>query len=347
VVARGAVNSKGALCGVFNALDTIRQIDEIPLNLIFALEGEEEIGSPQFEGFIRAHKEELKGEGAVDFDFSQDSRGKVAMHLGLKGIVYMDLICRGGIKGGPSGTSIHGSVSAWVSSPAWRLVHALSSLTDKKEKIVIPDFYENVAPMSREDLGLLKKLAGELDEKAFLREMKSLCFKYDRHGIDLLKMGLYLPVVNINGISAGYSGPGTKTILPRRASAKIDIRFGPNMEPGEVIEKFRHFLRAQGFDDIEVRIRDSYTWSKTRFSENILQRLLQSYRYHGLEPQVWPIATWAAPYFVFSRILKLPVAAGGLGHGGRQHVANEFMTVQGLRDFEKFVATFLYLASKG
>ena len=119
IIARGAVNSKGALCGLFNALKTIKEVDRIPLNLIFTIEGEEEIGSPQFERFIQDHRQELNGDGAVDFDFSQDSRGKVAMHLGLKGIVYMDLICRGGKAGGPVESSQHGSVSAWISSPAW------------------------------------------------------------------------------------------------------------------------------------------------------------------------------------------------------------------------------------
>ncbi len=343
VVARGAVNSKGALCGLFNVLKTIYEKDEIPLNLIFTIEGEEEIGSPQFEDFIRHHRQALKGDGVADFDFSEDSKGKVSMHLGLKGIVCLDFICRGGKKGGPMETSLHGSVSAWISSPVWRLIHALSSLTDNKENIMIPDFYENGAPPSKDDLNLLKKLAKSFDEKAFLKEMKSLCFKYDRHGLDLLKRGLYFPVININGFHAGYGGPGTKTILPRRATAKIDIRFGPKMEPEEVIEKIKRYLGEQGFDDIESKVRDSYSWSKTEFTEPIVQKMLQAYRIYGLEPEVWPIATWAAPYFVFSRILKLPVVSGGLGHGGRQHVANEYMTVKGLRDFEKFVATFLYL----
>ena len=342
VVARGAVNSKGALCGVFNALKTIKEKDEIPLNIIFTIEGEEEIGSPQFEKFIRANRSAIKGDGVVDFDFSQDSRGKVSIHLGLKGIVYMDLICRGGAKGGPSATSVHGSQSAWISSPVWRLIHALSSLADKKENINIPKFYENVSPVSKVDLGLLKNLEKIFDEKAFLKEMKSLCFKYDRHGIDLLKRGLYLPVININGIHAGYDGSGTKTILPRKATAKIDIRFGPNMEPDEVIDKFQRHLLEQGFDDIEVHVRDNYTWSKTDPSEPIVQTALQAYRVHQLEPEVWPIAVWAAPYFVFSRVLNLPVVPAGLGHGGRQHVANEYMTVKGLRDLEKFVTTFVY-----
>jgi acetylornithine deacetylase/succinyl-diaminopimelate desuccinylase-like protein len=345
VIARGAVNSKGALCGVFNTLRRIREVDAIPINLIFTIEGEEEIGSPNFEKFIRAHSGELQGEGVVDFDFSQDSTGNVAMHLGLKGIVYLDLVCRGGANGGPHEVSVHGSVSAWVSSPVWRLLHALGSLTDGRERILIERFYENVARPSRKDAIILRKLARRFDERAFLKEMKSLTFKYDRHGIDLLKKGLYSPIININGFNAGYSGPGTKTILPREATAKIDIRFGPNMEPDEVVEKFRKHLADRGFDDIEVVVRDSYTWSKTDASKAIVGKMIKAYRHHDVGPEVWPIATWAAPYFVFSRILRLPVVSGGLGHGGRQHVPNEYMTVKGLRDFEKFVATFLYLSA--
>ncbi len=339
----GAVNSKGALCGLLNVLKTIKQEAEIPVNIIFIIEGEDEVGSPQLEDFILSHQQELNGDGVVGFDFSQDTSGKVSMHLGLKGIVYLDLICRGGKRGGPAETSLHGSVSAWISSPVWRLIYALGSLTDGKENIKIPGLYDNVKPPGREDLKFLRKLQKSFDEKAFLKEMKSLCFKYDRHGIDLLKKGLYSPIINIEGFHAGYDGSGTKTVLPRRATAKVDIRFGPKMEPGEVKEKFTSYLLGQGFDDIEIRVRDSYTWSKTDFSEAIVQQMIRSCRLHGIEPEVWPIATWAAPYFVFSRILSLPVVSGGLGHGGRQHVANEYMTVKGLRDFEMFVAIFLYL----
>jgi len=342
IIARGAVNSKGALCGLFNVLKTMAERDVIPLNLVFAIEGEEEIGSPQFESFIHAHRPWMKGEGVVDFDFSQDTTGNVSMHLGLKGIVYMDLVCRGGKKGGPTTTTVHGSASAWIASPVWRLIQALSLLTDRKENITIPGFYDNVVGPDKSDLALLKKLEKVFNAKVFLKEMKSLCFKYNRQGIDLLKKGLYSPIINVNGFHAGYGGSGTKTVLPRKATAKIDIRFGPFMEPDEVVSKFTRYLSEKGFDDIEVNVRDSYTWSKTHVSAPLVQQMIRAYQQHKVSPEVWPIATWAAPYFVFSRILRLPVVSGGMGHGGRQHAANEYMTVAGLKEFEKFVATFLY-----
>jgi len=203
-------------------------------------------------------------------------------------------------------------------------------------------FYDNVALPRKVDEDLLERLKDNFDEKAFLKEMKALCFKYRGKGVELLKKGLYEPIMNIDGIHAGYYGKGTKTVLPRSASAKIDIRFGPNMEPQEVIEKFRKHLIKHGYDDIEVTVRDNYTWSKTDANEEIVRTFIEAYRTHHRDPEVWPMATWAAPYFVFSRILRLPVVSGGLGHGGKQHNPDEYMTVEGLRDFEKFVATFLY-----
>jgi acetylornithine deacetylase/succinyl-diaminopimelate desuccinylase-like protein len=345
VIARGAVNSKGALAGLFNALRSIVKLDRLPLNIIFTIEGEEEIGSPHFESFIREHRDELKGVGAVDFDFYEESKKEVTLHLGLKGIVYLDLTCRGGKKGGPT-ESLHSSVSAWISSPVWRLVHALGTLVDDTERINIEGFYDNVSLPSELDLHLLKNLKETFAEKAFLKEMKALCFKYSVEGVELLKKGLYEPIINVDGIHAGYHGKGTKTVLPRSASAKLDIRFGPNMEPEEVIEKFKKHLIQKGYDDIEVTVRDNYTWSKTDFNEEIVQKFIATYRDHNRNPKIWPMATWTAPYFVFSRILRLPVVSGGLGHGGRQHNPDEYMTVEGLRDFEKFVTTFLYKLSE-
>jgi len=202
VIARGAVNSKGALAGLFNALRSIKEVDRIPLNLIFTIEGEEEIGSPHFKPFIRDHRDELRSVvGAVDFDFYEESNKKVSLHLGLKGIVYLDLTCKGGRKGGPM-ESLHSSASAWISSPVWRLIHALTTLVEETETITIEGFYDNVALPSKVDIELLEKLKDTFDEKAFLKEMKALWFKYRLKGVELLKKGLFEPIINIDGIHA-------------------------------------------------------------------------------------------------------------------------------------------------
>lgn len=343
VIARGAVNSKGALAGVMNVFSTMAGLHLLPVNLIFVIEGEEEIGSPNLLSCIAQHADLLQSaDGVVDFDFSEDARGKVAMHLGLKGIVYLDLILEGGKKSGSQFAELHSSVGAWIRSPVWRLVHALASLVEPSEKIKVDRFYENVARPSRKDLGILRELEKVFDPVAFLKEMKSLSFKTERRGIELLKMGLYQPVINIDGIHAGYTGPGTKTVLPRTASAKIDIRFGPNMEVAEVVDKIQRHFKKLGYDDLQIRVRDNYPWSKTDPEDPLVKTMISAYRAHGLKPQVWPLATWAAPYFGFSRLLGLPVVAGGLGHGGHAHARNEYFVVEGLRRFEKYVATFLY-----
>ncbi len=341
IVCRGAVNSKGALMGLFNALRTIREVDALPLDLMFTIDGEEEIGSPSFEPFVREHRDELQGIGVADFDFSENPDHSVALHLGLKGIVYLELKCRGGKRGGPDEQQ-HSSASAWISSPVWRLVHALSHLVDENERILVEGFYDRVARISARDWELLEQLEPVFDSKAFLREIKAHRFKYRITGADLLGRGLYSPIINIDGIHAGHTGPGTKTILPRVATAKVDIRFGPNLEPEDVIEMVREHLAKRGFDDIEIVVKEAYTWSKTDVDDPLVQRLIASYQLHGRKPQVWPMATWAAPYFVFSRILKLPVVSGGLGYGNRPHSPDEYMTIEGLREFEKFVVTFLY-----
>ena len=343
VIARGAVNSKGALAGVMNVLTTMAHSDLLPINLIFVIEGEEEIGSPNLPPCIAQHADLLRSaDGVVDFDFSEDTRGKVSMHLGLKGIVYLDLTLQGGKESGSQFEELHSSVSAWIRSPVWRMVHALASLVDRSEKIKVEGFYENVAKPSRKDLALLRKLEKVFDPEAFLKEMKSLSFKTTRRGIQLLKTGLYQPVININGIHAGYTGPATKTVLPRTALAKIDIRFGPNMEGDEVVEKIKRHFTKLGYDDLQIQVRDNYPWSKTDPDDPLVKTMISAYRAHGLKPQVWPLATWAAPYFAFSRSLGLPVVAGGLGHGGHAHARNEYFVVEGLRRFEKFMATFLY-----
>lgn len=341
IFARGAVNSKGSLASLFNVLKEMKNNDEIPVNLIFTIEGEEELGSPHFAAFIEKHKGELKADACIDFDFSENTDKKVTMQLGVKGIITFDLVVKGGRIGGPAEKEVHSADSAWISSPVWRMVQFLSTLVDKKEKVLIDGFYENVLIPPKEDLELLEKLAKTFDENTILREVKSLRFKYDSHGAELLQKYLYLPTLNITGISSGYTGPGQKSVLPYKARAKMEMRLVPKQSPEEILEKFKKHMTKHGCDDMVIEDLFAYPWSKTSVKAEIAQDMIKAYRILRHEPEIWPLGAWSAPYYVFSNVLNLPFVRGGLGAGDGEHSANEHCTVSGIKDFEKFVVVFL------
>ncbi len=349
IVSRGAINTKAPLRAFFNACKAILDVEgKLPVNLIFAIEGEEEIGSVHLPDFVKRYERELSKADAMYFPIpSQDIKGKVIMQLGVKGIIYMELICRGGGWGGPAERSIHSANAAWVDSPVWRLLWALSSMKAPDGRILIEGFYDDVSPPSPEEEELLEKLAETFDEEAVKRELGVIKFMEDLHGMELCKRYLYSPTLNVDGIISGYVGPGTKTVLPHEARAKIDIRLVPQMKTEDVIAKFKRHLERHGFGDIIVKVHDCYPWSQVSVKEEVVQAMIRSYRRHGYEPEIWPRAGGSAPFYLFNQPpLNLPYVDGGLGHGSRAHSPNEYVVVEGLRDFEKSIATFLYEFSR-
>jgi acetylornithine deacetylase/succinyl-diaminopimelate desuccinylase-like protein len=358
LVARGAINTKGELGAFLNACESIKAVgEEIPLNLIFVAEGEEELGSRHLPEFINKYMDKLKEADAVFFPTAdQDEKGKVQMTLGVKGIVYFELELNGKSWGyGPTEFAIHGSNKAWVDSPALRMIQALSTLTTKDgNKVLVKGFYENVAPPSPEDLELIEKLEKTFDEETIKKEMKVERFINDVHGKEALLKYLYSPTLNIDGIWSGYTGPGTKTVLPHKITAKIDVRLVPNMTVEEVIPKIRRHLDENGFREIKiVQLEEGYRWAKTSIREPAAQAILKTYREFGYEPEIWPHMAGSAPFCMFNREpLNLPFVMGGLGHGARAHAPNEYLVVEeggptgGLKTLEKSYATILDNLSK-
>lgn len=344
IVNRGAMNQKGPLGSFFNALFAMKAATgELPLNVKFLIEGEEELGSRNLPEVVERHKEELSADAAFFAFLSQDQAGKVLMYLGVKGILFMELTCRGGDWGGPTTRAVHGSNAVWFANPAWRLTQALASMiTPDQKHILIDGFYDEVAPPSAHDEELLARLAATLDPADQLRQNEVRRFKYDLSGVDLLRKYLYQPTLNIDGLISGHTAEGTKTIIPHEARAKIDIRMVPRMDPALTIERVRAHLKRHGFDEIEVQVEDAYKWSKSEISDAPVRALIRTYHELGYEPEIWPHLAGSAPFYLFTDVLEIPVALGGLGHGGRVHSPNEFATVGGLKDHEKSIALFVY-----
>jgi len=358
LVARGAINTKGELRAFLNACESIKTVGEkIPVNLMFVAEGEEELGSRHLPEFIAKYENELKKADAVFFPSAdQNQKGKVMIELGVKGIVYFELELDGKTWGyGPTKFDIHGSNKAWVDSPAWRMVQALSTMTSKDgNKVLIDGFYDNALPPSKEDLELLKKLEKTFDEDSEKDLMKVERFIGNVHGREALLKYLYSPTLNINGIWGGYIGPGTKTVLPYKITAKVDVRLVPNMTVEEVIPRIRRHLDKHGFQEVKIlELEEGYGWAKTSVKEPSTQAVIKTYQEFGYESEIWPHIAGSAPFCMFNREpLNLPFVIGGLGHGGRAHSPNEYLVVQeegptgGLCTLEKSYVAILDNLSK-
>ena len=345
LVNRGIYNSKGPLIGVFNALQSFRATGEpYPVNLKFMVEGEEEMGSRNLPGFVETYKDRLQADYAFFGFYAQDVKGKVVMHLGVKGILFMELIARGGDWGGPTTRGIHGSNAVWFHSPTWALLQALTSMfTPDQKHILIDGFYDDIVSPSAEDEELLLRLAETFSPETQLEENDVRRFKYNLAGADLMRKYLYQPTLNIDGIISGHTAEGTKTLLPHEARAKVDIRMVPDMHPERMLQLFKDHLARHGYaDKVEVAVEDAYPPAKIRLGGNpAAEALLKTYRDLGYEPEIWPHLAGSAPFYLFTEVLDIPTAMGGLGHGARAHSPNEYVTLEGMKEYEKSVAAFL------
>jgi acetylornithine deacetylase/succinyl-diaminopimelate desuccinylase-like protein len=342
VIARGAVNTKGPLAAFLTTLDAIRQVEgKLPVNLIFAIEGEEEFGSRNFPAFAEQYKERLQKADAMFFPFFYcDQAGTPMVTLGTKGLCYFELVARGGDWGGPTTRAIHGCYAAWINNPNWRLINALACLKNGAEEIQVEGLYDDVLPPDADDEKLLEDLLPFKDDELFLELNEVKRFKYGWQGVELFRHLYFDPTLNVNGLVSGFTEEGTKTLVPHEALAKVDIRMVPNMEPAKVAALVRAHLDKHGFSDIELRMKNLYPWSKVSVRETVVQALLATYEQLGRKPEVVPLNPGSAPYYVFQRTLGMPYIAGGLGHGSRQHSSNEYCTVAGILDFQKSVVAF-------
>lgn len=342
IVSRGIYNTKGPLRGFLNALSAIRQVDELPVNLKFLIEGEEELGSKHLPDFVAQHKDMLNCDAMFFPWFALNRRGRPITYLGAKGMIQCEVVWQGGDWGGPRTKGIHSSYGAWIASPLWKLVHTLASLVGEDEVVRVEGFYDEVRGPTAEDEELLADLEGVFDEATVLEETNVARFKYDSRGAALLRRYLFSPMINIDGLLAGHIGPGVKTVIGHKALAKIDIRLVPDMTLEGTLEKVRDHLQHHGFGDCHLEAVAGYEWSRTSVRAEVVQALHESYRGLGYEPEIWPSIGGSAPFYLFTKELGFPLVMGGLCHGGGAHGPNEYAVVGQLELFEKSMVAFLY-----
>ncbi|TDK25061.1 M20/M25/M40 family metallo-hydrolase [Luteimonas aestuarii] len=358
LMARGATNQKGPQRAFLNALDAmIATTGTLPVNLYVVAEGEEELGSPNFGDVIAPWRERLRQADGAFFPMNiQTPDGKASLNLGVKGIVYFEMEAKGGEWGGPSKAEVHGSLKALVDSPTLRLVQAIASMTTPDgNTIVIPGYYDAVTAPTAEQQRLVNALARDADDAAMQRAFAVSRWIGGMEGREAIVRNLFDPTFNVDGLWSGYTGEGVKTILPHMATAKVDSRLPPGLEPDDAYRMIRSHLDANGFNEIEIRPMSGYPAASTSVEAPLVQALLGVFNKYGVQTRVSPWLAGSAPFYQFTRTLGLPFVFGGLGHGSGAHAPDEYMLIHpaegvgaaGLADIEKSYVDILHALADG
>jgi len=333
VVGRGAVNQKGPETAFLAALHALRGAGRtLPVNLVLVAEGEEEIGSPHIAQLVRRPEVQAalsRCTGVFMPAASQDPDGIVTLSLGAKGIVELELVSSGETWGRGPAKDIHSSLKAMVDSPAWHLVKALDTLVSADGNTITIDGYPKPRPIGDEERAMIAEACQRRSEA---QAMKLYGVK---HWIDDLPWEAAnerlesQPTVNIEGLVAGYTGPGGKTILPHRAAAKLDLRLVPDMHMADAVAALKAHLVKHGFGDLEVNVTGGYDPTSTAASAPLIQAQIAVLERAGIHPVLWPRTAGSYPGYVFTGApLSLPSGHFGLGHGSGAHAPDEYYVIE-------------------
>ena len=355
IVGRGAINQKGPEAAFLAALHAFRAAGKkLPVNLVLVAEGEEEIASPHFHQIAQAPEVFAalrKCEGIIIPTAWQAANGAVQINLGSKGPMEFQLIASGEKWGrGPRG-DIHSSQHAHVDSPTWHLVQALNTLVGPDGHTpTIDGWFDNVRSLTARERQLIAETARNSSEAEAKNAMGVKVWINDEPWQTSLERLASQPTVNIQGLVAGYTGQGGKTVLPGRAEAKLECRLVPNQTFKEAEAKLRAHLQKRGFGDIEVNVSGGYDPTETAENSRVIRAQQAVYNRAGAPQTLYPRNAGSWPGSMFTQP-PVSLAAGqfGLGHGSGAHAPNEYFVIEssnpkvaGLAGSTMGFADFLY-----
>lgn len=336
---RGVSDDKGHLVARLHALDAILAADgELPCNVKFIIEGEEEASSAHLHDFVRSNKQRLAADACLWEFGGVDHREVPMQYLGLRGICYVELTVE------TASIDVHSGLGGSIfPNAAWRLVWALQSLKGPDERIRIPGFYDAVREPSARDRELMAALPETSEEykhrygiKGFIQGLTG--------GVELRIAEVFRPTCTICGLSAGYEGEGSKTVLPARAMAKVDFRLVPDQHPEDILGKLRTHLDAEGFEDVRIEYLGGEPPARTDPDDPFIKTVVDTAEEVYETPmQVTPLVGGSGPSHAFVHDLGLPVATAGLGYPDtRAHAPNENIRLDLYLKHARHVARILY-----
>ncbi|HEY3268421.1 MAG TPA: M20/M25/M40 family metallo-hydrolase [Armatimonadota bacterium] len=334
--ARGTSDNRGEVAARLAALHAWRDArGALPVRVKMLVEGEEEVGSPNLAWYVDAFRERLEADGVLWEGGEWDEGERLNFPLGGKGLAYFDLSVEG-----PS-HDLHSANAAIVENPAWRLVRALDTLRDGDGQVIVDGLREAVRPVTELDDALLESTPLDVDA---VRKNLGVDHLLDDDIRRLKRRRTFGPTCNICGISAGYSGAGPKTVLPARASAKLDFRLVPDLTPDLVHRLLREHLNRRGFTDVQVDLLSGIRPSRSPADSLIARACLAAARSVSERPAyLTPMAPYSGPFHLFADELGIPLCSAGCVsyEGSRAHSPNENVRVDDWFAGIRFIASLI------
>src|SRR3989442_4742749 len=333
IYARGASDNKGNIVSRLMAIEAFQKVrGDVPCNIKWVVEGEEEIGSPHFAEFIAKYKGRLTGESAIWEFGGLDYDDRPLVTLGLKGMLYVEFKVQTALK------DSHSARAAVVENPAWRLVRMLDTIQDEDGRILIEGWYDDVKPFTSEELEVIRAMP--LEEHSIRDELGVKNFLFGLTGFEFKKAFYGSPTANIAGIWSGYTGPGHKTVLPSVAQAKMDFRLVPDQDPVKLAGRLKQHLLRHGFADIEMAVQAENPAARTPIYASIAKIASKAGK-EGFRKEPLTLKTSAAsgPMPYFTKTLGLPTVAIGCNHAqSNTHAPNENQRIDVFVQASKWIA---------
>jgi len=335
IFGRGASDDKGELITRIKAVQSYLKVTgDIPCNVKFVIEGEEETGSAHIDNYLKKYKKKFSCD-AIIWEFGYvDSKNRPIVGLGMKGLLFVELSVKESIR------DAHSSLATIIKNPAWKLIEAVKTLRDSKGNILIKDWYKEVRPFTKKELGLIR--SEPFDAKAFKKEFGIKSFVANKNTFEAKKALVGSPTCNIAGFVSGYTGKGAKTVLPREALVKIDFRLVPNMNPKKQIQRLKNHLKAKGFGDLKIKIYHGEAAARTNPSDPFVTQV-QNAANKSFGKSILNVSNaGTGPMHSFVNQLNAPVISIGSTYMfARIHSPNEFAKIDLLKKTTKCMCLIL------
>ncbi|MFK7600995.1 dipeptidase [Deinococcus sp. SM5_A1] len=336
IYARGSTDDKGQMYAHIRGVELLLSQGELPINVKFFIEGEEEIGSPSIVPYLKAHADELKSDVIVISDGSRFAADVPTITYGVRGLSYVEIHVQG------ANRDLHsGSYGGAAPNPINALCEIIAKLKDDKGRVTIPGFYDNIEPLTDEERGMWASLPQDDGEFANSIGVSALP---GEEGYSVLERLWGRPTLDVNGIWGGYQGEGSKTVIAAKAGAKVSMRLVPGQDPVRITKLIQDYVPTIAPEGVTVKVIDHHGGQPIKFDTSsdyvkAADRALQ--RVYG-KPAVFARTGGSIPIVAyFAEILKSPVLFVDMGlNEDAPHSPNESFAVQ---DYHNGILTSAYL----